>query len=115
VKVALSLRVLGTPYFLDAWTGEETSIANYTQTESSTTIPFQLAGNQSVIVAFDLTSRAVNVSASKAEAAYNVKDQSQYYPPASARQTVDLTEWTLVIEHWDAPRDLSRMLASEHR
>jgi hypothetical protein len=88
-------------------------IANYTQTASSTTIPFQLASNQSVIVAFDLTSSAVNVSASKAEEAYNVKDLSQYLPASSAGQAVDLTEWTVVIEHWNAPRDLSRMLPSD--
>ena len=33
------------PYILDAWTGEEVPIANYTQTWRWTTILFHLAGN----------------------------------------------------------------------
>ena len=98
---------LGTPYFFDAWTGEQICIAKFSQSKTSTTIPLHLAGNQSVIIAFDLSSTAPT------NTGYNVADPSQSYPPASAGVTIDLTDWTLVIEHWDAPKDLSKMLPSD--
>lgn len=40
----------GKPYLLDAWTGVQTPILNYTQSKTSTTIYFELAGNQSVML-----------------------------------------------------------------
>ncbi|KAK5033113.1 hypothetical protein LTR13_007078 [Exophiala sideris] len=42
----------GTPYEYDAWTGEVEPILTYTASNTSTTIPFTLAGNESTIVAF---------------------------------------------------------------
>lgn len=103
----------GTPYFFDAWTGNKVPITNYTQTADSTTIPFQLAGNQSIIVAFDRSSSRVAPTGNMTKWIYNVQDPSQYYPPASAGEAIEITNWTVVIEHWDPPSDLSRMLPSD--
>ncbi|KAI1609048.1 hypothetical protein EDD36DRAFT_499381 [Exophiala viscosa] len=44
--------VTGTPYEYDAWTGEVEPILTYTSSNTSTTIPFELAGNESTMVAF---------------------------------------------------------------
>lgn len=106
---------LGTPYFLDAWSGEEVPILNYTQTSNTTTIPFQLAGNQSVIVAFALGSSNASAGSNSSAATnilYNVTDPSQYYPPSSANTLIDLTNWTLIVEHWDPPANLSNIVPS---
>jgi hypothetical protein len=103
---------VGKPYFLDAWSGLEIPITNYTQTSKSTTIPFQLAGNQSVIVAFDYTQPS-HASYNSSSKHYDVRDPSQYYPPAFASGSIDLNSWTLVIEHWHPPKDLSNMLPSD--
>ncbi|KAF1950375.1 hypothetical protein CC80DRAFT_539633 [Byssothecium circinans] len=40
------------PYEYNAWTGQQVPISTYTTTNTTTTIPFNLAGNQSTIVAF---------------------------------------------------------------
>lgn len=103
---------IGTPYFLDAWSGEEVPIFNYTQTSDSTTIPFQLAGNQSVIVAFALSGNSSTQSSNSSGTPYNVADPSQYYPPSSANTPIDLTSWDLIVEHWDPPANLSDMVPS---
>jgi hypothetical protein len=42
----------GIPYYYDAWTGQQTPILNYTRSSSPTAIIFQLAGNQSTVIAF---------------------------------------------------------------
>ncbi|KAH8812100.1 hypothetical protein F5884DRAFT_302871 [Xylogone sp. PMI_703] len=42
----------GVPYEFNAWTGEQTPIISYQQTDTSTSISITLAGNQSTIVAF---------------------------------------------------------------
>ncbi|KAK6216503.1 hypothetical protein LQW54_003509 [Pestalotiopsis sp. IQ-011] len=42
----------GIPYEYDAWTGDQRPILQYGQLENTTLIPFQLAGNQSKIIAF---------------------------------------------------------------
>ena len=104
---------LGQPYFFDAWTGDQVPMRNVTQGRNTTTIPFQLAGNQSVIIAFDLSTMANATDGSASNVRYSVNDPSQYYPPASAETPMDLTDWSLIIEHWDPPSDLSMMLPSD--
>lgn len=46
----------GIPYEYDAWTGDRQPILTYNQSETSTTIAIQLAGNQSTIIAFHTSS-----------------------------------------------------------
>ncbi|KAJ5820046.1 hypothetical protein N7474_005637 [Penicillium riverlandense] len=104
---------LGTPYILDAWTGDQIPILNYTQSANSTKIPFQLAGNQSVIVAFDLSSSDEDTHGSASGQTYNVQDLSQYYPPKSSSDPIEINNWTVTIEHWDPPSDLYKMLPSD--
>ncbi|KAL9067682.1 MAG: hypothetical protein Q9157_006735 [Trypethelium eluteriae] len=103
----------GTPYVLDAWTGDQILIQNYTRSNASTTIPFQLAGNQSVIVAFadanstiSCASSHSNLTTGPCTPATVVNDPSRPLPPPSS-SSLDLTDWTLVVEHWDPPTDLS--------
>ncbi|KAJ5930057.1 secreted protein [Penicillium verhagenii] len=49
----VSFESTGAPFFYDAWSGEITPISSYTKTKTHTTIPLQLAGNQSVIIGFE--------------------------------------------------------------
>ena len=48
----VSFANIGSPFFLNVWTGEETPILDYTVDSGYTTIPFNLAPSQSIIVAF---------------------------------------------------------------
>ncbi|KAI9668279.1 MAG: hypothetical protein M1821_001099 [Bathelium mastoideum] len=105
----------GVPYFLDAWTGQQIPITNYTRTNASTTIPLQLAGNQSIIVAFADVNSTIscnthhsNLTAGSCTPANAINDPSQPLPPASS-SSLNLTNWTLVVEHWDPPSDLSNI------
>lgn len=49
----VSFESTGLPFFYDAWSGEITPISSYTQSKTHTTIPLQLAGNQTVIIGFE--------------------------------------------------------------
>ncbi len=40
------------PYLFDLWTGTRTPISYYKKTASTTTIPLNLAGNQTIVIAF---------------------------------------------------------------
>jgi alpha-L-rhamnosidase len=110
-KGSVEFASTGTPYALDAWTGREVPILNYTQTSNSTTIPLHLAGNQSVIVAFALSSS--NYTTLSSNSSYSLSDPSQFYPPATAGTPIGLTNWSLIVEHWDPPSNLSKMLPSD--
>ncbi|KAK5120725.1 hypothetical protein LTR85_006083 [Meristemomyces frigidus] len=89
----------GTPYLYSAWTGAQTPITNYTRTENTTSIYFELARNQSIIVAFhDKTTVAYNPEHGGAH-----RSQLQH---VSAGASLTLTDWRLVVEHWDPPADL---------
>ena len=106
---------IGTPYFLDAWTGEQIPILSYTRSNASTTIPFQLAGNQSIVVAFadanstiSCTSGNSNLTAGPCTPVNAVNDPSQPLPPTSS-SSLNLTNWTLIVERWEPPSDLSNI------
>lgn len=125
---------IGIPYEFDAWTGEQRPILTYTQSSNSTSIPMTLAGNQSTIIAFlpqhlgsssqdnmHLTyisddiigttalkngSIALKVGPSSGNPSYSLMDNEiKTLNPVSA-SLITITNWTLVVEHWDPPSDL---------
>ncbi|KAJ5769407.1 secreted protein [Penicillium odoratum] len=49
----ISFESTGVPFLYDAWSGDVTPISSYNQSKTHTTIPLQLAGNQSVIIGFE--------------------------------------------------------------
>ncbi len=125
----------GRPYLFDAWSGQQTPILNYTQTDTSTTIYFNLAANQAVIVAFmnnekadyHAVSASRNVlavtpagsddkgslvahiahSADSSSATVTGSDGKVHTLSSSAPPPFELLNWTLVAEHWDPPTQLT--------
>lgn len=126
----------GVPYLYNAWTGEQKPILNYKQSSTTTTIPFHLAGNQSVIIAFHASplesipvpdTHVTSISGPVFTLSYNsVKGLTAHVDAANDRATAhittssdvshefnttaapwSLTDWTLTAEHWDPPADLS--------
>lgn len=91
----------GTPYFFDAWTGEQGKIQNFSTSANTTTIPLHLAGNQSVIIAFadNGTQPTYNKTIS------TINDPSAPLPAPVT--SYDLSSWTLIVEHWDPPKNLT--------
>ena len=135
IEASIEFESTGIPYEYDAWAGEQSQLYNYTQTNNTTSINFQLAGNQSTIVAFhdvkntsnpqlpkhiESTSPHVLGISSSASSSMVLKVGSgpgmpsirlsdgatRTLPPASAAP-FDLQNWTLVAEHWDPPANLS--------
>lgn len=131
----ISLATTGKPFLLDAWTGAKTALSAYSQSETSTTVQLQLAGNQSVILAFEPSAdeslhieSGVSLSAASGTALTTTSDETgalEYlatYNPAS--QTIVLSDgssttiepmvatestlanWTLVVEAWGPPQDM---------
>lgn len=128
--VNVAFESIGTPYTYNAWTGARHPIRIYTQTHNTTTIPIILGGNQSTIIAFEhgstsetrvidsTCSLVVHESGSQANpqtilsntatTACTVKlsdDRSLQLPGSTAPFT--LGNWTLTIESWTAPSNLS--------
>lgn len=117
------------PYEYNAWTGEKKPILTYTATNTSTIIPFRLAGNQSTIVAFEPASEG-NATApvqgsniTEGVLGYDVKDGKTIIKLGSAASPTTssggsktlaatpaapftLSSWNLMVEHWDPPKDL---------
>lgn len=120
------------PYWFDAWTGDQTPVALYEQTESSTKIPFTFHGNQSSIVAFlpkplgpvprlhatSMSDGVLSVTASKnllsikaGNPAENLRvktsDGKMHEVAKTAAKPFSLGPWRLTVEHWDPPDDLA--------
>ena len=89
----------GTPYLYSAWTGTQTAITNFTRTQDSTSFYLELAGNQSAIIAFH----------HKAPAGYAHGHSSDAQQQQISGNPMSLTNWTLIVEHWDPPTDLSNI------
>ncbi|ORY00972.1 hypothetical protein BCR34DRAFT_102101 [Clohesyomyces aquaticus] len=117
------------PYEYNAWTGEKRPILTYEQTKTSTIIPFRLAGNQSTIVAFipasEDTAKSTHLSqtssgilgcnvSTNGRISLKVGSTSTYETSTGATKTLSaapvspfkLSNWTLIVEHWDPPIDL---------
>ncbi|KAK5170340.1 uncharacterized protein LTR77_004927 [Saxophila tyrrhenica] len=124
-------------FLLDAWTGEIKPLPLYEQDDSFTTIPLNLAGNETAIFAFtdaipegwpkapplhlvDVTSAVLGCKyTSSVDLDLHVPALSQ---PGSATlsngssipidssdvpATIPLTQWTLTAEHWAAPSNFN--------
>ncbi|KAJ0426813.1 hypothetical protein BJY00DRAFT_306805 [Aspergillus carlsbadensis] len=123
------------PYFYDAWTGDRSPVLAYTQNGGKAIIPLDLAGNQTVIIAFSdslsksvPTPRHVIISAPPNVIGTEVGTHLEavlHVAYAKGIQTVrldngktvgvhgdavapafPLSNWTLVAEHWEAPENL---------
>lgn len=92
-NASITFETVGIPYQYDAWTGDVTRLA-YQQSNGSTTISLLLAGNQSTIVGFHCNELVTP----------STHAQHIYESP------VNLTDWTLTIEAWTAPANLSDQL-----
>lgn len=53
VAAEITFHTTGRPYLMDAWTGSITPIACYSENSDGITIPINLLGNESAIIAFD--------------------------------------------------------------
>ena len=119
---------VGVPWMLDAWSGAETPILNYTRSDSSTTIHFTLATNQAVIVMFrdnqkpdvhavstdgnvlDIVSRASSLAAKvgyTAAAVIKTSNGRRHAVNGTSTKPWALQNWTLTAEHWEPPSDLA--------
>lgn len=101
----------GSPYTFDAWTGEQTPILNYTQSDNSTRIFFQLAGNQSTIVAFadsPIKRRTAPPYVSSADAGLLgfSSNNGGILGKTPTGISTTLSNWTLIAESWTPSSDL---------
>lgn len=125
-----------TPFFLNPWTGEETPVLIYEQDEAYTIIPLDLAGNQTVIISFsDTKSDFVMPAYHVSSAPYGVvgadfspmKGLGLHVSAAAVQDgkavlsngaacllsgsgvpaALELSEWELTAEHWEAPSNIS--------
>lgn len=125
------------PYRLDPWTGQYTPILLYNQTDHTTEIFLELAEGESVILAFipeerpnhhftstrgpifdiaesassNLTTLKVRneVPGSPAKVFMEDSHGKTYSMEISVESAVTLQNWTLIVEHWDPPKDLYDM------
>lgn len=89
---SITFAVTGTPYHWDAWTGDQTLITQYLQTNSSTTIPLSLTGNQTTIIAFKRNE-------------HSIPQQQQSTVTQDSATRIPLSNWTLTVESWTAPEN----------
>jgi hypothetical protein len=118
-----------TPYEYNTWTGEKKPILTYNTTNTSTIIPFRLAGNQSTVIAFLPLSSEVNntsihltgatdgildVTAKNGSIHLKMSGNATYTTSTGTTKTISappsspfvLKNWTLIVEHWDPPVNL---------
>ncbi|KAI6796311.1 hypothetical protein KC332_g16491 [Hortaea werneckii] len=115
----------GVPYEYDAWTGQQTAFGGDVSTDDDgTTLSLSLAGNQTTIIAFHHSKRSEPTDHSSWHGGHisHAEQTPHPFPTSSAVHAVDpaqsltLTNWTLVVEHWDPPADLYNITggASKH-
>lgn len=126
----ITFAVIGTPYLLNAWTGDEDPIAQYVTSGQSTTMPFILNNRETVIVKFSKRNllRTHVVSSSKAVLGFSVDqngariraktgaaESSSVLLSSGKTVTVNtksvpaaygLKNWNLTLEHWLPQQDL---------
>ena len=91
----ISFNSTGTPYYLDAWTGNVSAVTNYTVMSGRTSIYVDLAGNQTTIIAF-ATSPLPGIPL----------PSSTSSPQCQTSKTQSLGPWNLTITEFAAPADL---------
>lgn len=123
---AITLETSGRPYMYDAWTGSMDPILAYQQSKTTTTIPLQVAGNQSVIIAFHndeetptgtrlLATPSEVYSATEASGVATLKAGNTTEPALLSNGTsimlpvpaapMSLEDWDLTIESWTQPEN----------
>lgn len=132
-----------TPSFLDPWTGAQSPVLIYEQSNTTTTIPLSLAGNQTAIIEFrdmgysSTTSNyhvvaapdnvlsaestetgqvRLQVSKSASDTEATMSDGSACaLGGSSVPAAFSVRNWTLIAEHWEAPANLSETLPTSKR
>jgi hypothetical protein len=116
------------PYFYDAWTGAMTPVLAFTQTPFATTIYLELAGDQTVIIAFVdelaqmfhlesfpestlvITNTASSISVLRSyideSSAVTLSNGTSITLEPMLTNAFTLTNWTLIVESWTAPTDI---------
>jgi hypothetical protein len=127
----LTFATNGTPYFLNAWTGLEELIFEYTTARGSTTLPFALKKHESRVIKFTRRSSLLThvTASSDSVLGFNVKSLgspvqakiahsnspssvttsfgiSQTFITKDVQPAFTLSNWSLVIEHWGPPDDM---------
>lgn len=124
---SITFESTGVPYTYDAWTGEISPVVVYKRTATHTTIPLELAGEQTTIIAFKhSSSRPFYVQSLPASAAGSSSSSSsmsilttanqaglvvlsngtQINLPSASVSSFVLTNWSLTVESWTAPSNL---------
>ncbi|KAL2797241.1 hypothetical protein BJX66DRAFT_323443 [Aspergillus keveii] len=123
------------PFILNPWTGDVSPVLVYTQSRSTTTIPINLAGNQTLFFAFsdklakdhlvpcyhvrDAPSHVLGTDVTENnKIALKVahSERTSHAVLSTGRKVsldtscvpgrLQLSTWTLTAEHWEAPEDL---------
>lgn len=123
VTTEVTLQGSGTPYFLNAWTGEVTPVSQYTRTANAVTIPVTIAGNDSVTIALTNEDWGQNdlphVTKGNLNTEYNEHNQlvaksfesgtetltlsnqnTVTVTTGQVAQPITLSEWDLSVESW---------------
>jgi hypothetical protein len=126
----VSITSTKTPYFLNPWTGEQNPVLNYQRTAGQVIIPLDLAGNQTVIIGLTDIGRSPTVHITKGSSAVlgigatrsnavlqvaasptiqkiTLSSGKQVTLPTGIHSPIQLANWTLVTEHWEAPQNIS--------
>lgn len=119
---SISFASTGLPFLYNAWSGEVTPVSTYSQSNTHTTIPLQLAGNQSIIIGFDRNSKskvhiedtsvpvlptASNLESLSVLRSYdsqsrdiNLSSGSKVSLAPMTAKPFALNNWTLTVESW---------------
>ena len=125
---SITFETTGIPYIYDAWTGAISPVLGYILSSSHTTIQLELAGDQTIIIAFQhfgirpfyipsLPASTLNASSSSSSfsvfstftsAAFPLHLSNGISTTLSSMLTppFTLSNWTLTVESWTAPADL---------
>lgn len=124
------------PYAFNPWTGARTPLLRYKQSSGSTTIPLALAGNETITIAFTNNEldgvsmpklHITDTTTELIDASYSESAGLSLYVAASTQAgtvelssgkrvsvsgagvppTIDLKDWTLTAEQWEAPSDFN--------
>lgn len=133
----ISFETIGRPYLYDAWTGDISPISVYSQSKTHTTIPLQLAANQSIIIGFhhkeddttyiqpsgghilqtssNDTSLSVLRSFTKESQTVTLSDGKTKTLSPMLTKSFELTNWTLIVESWGPQADFYDVESGSHR
>jgi hypothetical protein len=126
-----------TPYIMNAWTGQQTPLLLYQIVGNHTRIPLRLEANQTALFTFtdhstgdhlpdvhvtqfpstvigsqwngDSSSIQIHISAGSWDSDIHLSDGRTYgiHCVGSPAEPFLITGWTLVVEHWEAPTNIS--------